>query len=191
LVAPQLAWRELADVEESARLPSAARLPDPARLEFSARLPSPARMGASCAGVASALSAVVYAALPHATPTSFGAIARCTLAAVGGGVGATALAVCLVPRLLRAEPAVRPQLARYASAASLPLTAAGLALSLPGLIASLCAIGLLGLLAYRSGSIGAEVLLGLSKPARIRTAGLTSLVTTLPALFVSLLCATR
>jgi hypothetical protein len=173
LVAPRDAWRELAE-------PS-----------VQVRLPSPALHGAAIAGLMSALGAGFCACLPHAPHTHFSAIVRCTLAAVGGGVGATALAVNLVPRILRAGPVDRPRLARYASLASLPLTAAGLAGLLPGPIASFCAISLLGLLAYRSGSIGAELLLGLSGSKRSWAAGLTSLVTTLPALLVLLLCAAR
>jgi hypothetical protein len=173
LVAPRDAWRELAE-------PS-----------VEARLPSPALHGAALAGLMSALGAGVCACLPHALHTHFSAIVRCTLAAVGGGVGATALAVNLVPRLLRAAPVERPQLARYASAATLPLTAAGLAGLLPDLTASFCAISLLGLLAYRSGSIGAELHLGLLGSERTWAAALTSLVTTLPALLVLSLCAAR
>jgi hypothetical protein len=124
---------------------------------------------------------------PQAT---FGWVLRTTLTAVGSSVGATALAVLLLPVLSHAAQTSQLRVARYASAASLPLSASGLVVLQPSWSVSLIAIALLGVLAYRSGSLGADVLLRLTGADRTRTAALTSLVATLPAFFV-VLCHAR
>jgi hypothetical protein len=97
----------------------------------------------------------------------------------------------LLPVLLHVAQASRPRFARYASVASLPLSASGLVYLQSNLTVSFIAIALLGAVAYRSGSLGADVLLRLTGADRTRTAALTSLVATLPALLVASLCAAR
>jgi hypothetical protein len=168
-VASSRAWQQLAQADDEARLPS------------------PAFHGAALGGLCSLLVACVSAMRPQAT---FGWVLRTTLTAVGSSVGATALAVLLLPVLSHAAQTSQLRVARYASAASLPLSASGLVVLQPSWTVSLIAIALLGVLAYRSGSLGADVLLRLKGADRTRTAALTSLVATLPAFFV-VLCHAR
>jgi hypothetical protein len=170
IVLPRSAWHELAAASGDARLPS------------------PAAHGAAVGGCSALVTAFASAAHGGA---NFGSVLRATLAAVGGCVGATAVAVLLVPGLLSVSEAAKPQLARYASVTSLPLAAGGLLSLLPHAVPKTIAIAALGALAYRSGSLGAQALLGLSGPSRARTAFVTALVSTLPALLAALLCAMR
>jgi hypothetical protein len=167
---PKSAWHELAAASDDARLPS------------------PAAHGAAVGGCSAIVTAFATAAHGGA---DFGSVLRATFAAVGGCVGATALAVLLVPGLLSVSEAAKPRLARYASLTSLPLAAGGLLSLLPHAVPKTIAIAALGVLAYRSGSLGAQALLGLTGPSRARTAGVTALVSTLPALLAALLCARR
>jgi hypothetical protein len=170
LLAPERAWPQLTEAE------------------VEARLPSPALHGAALAGLASGLAALVVYTQPF---HGFGSAVRCTLAAVGGSVGATALALSVVPRRLQSAGVSPVRAARYASVVSLPLAAAGAALVLPSLAASLTAIALLGALAFRSGSYGAGAFLGLHRANRTRIALMTALVSALPALLAAPLCTPR
>jgi hypothetical protein len=161
LFASSDAWRQLADPETCAFLPS------------------PALHGAALGG----LSAVIASATVCLRPgIDFSGVVRVALAATGCGVGAAALATAVVPLLLRkvhADPALG---ARYASTASLPLAASGWIVALPSKSASFIALALCCALAYRSGSLGAATLLALQGATRKRVAAWTSLVATLPAL---------
>jgi hypothetical protein len=171
IVTPKAVWHELAVASDGARLPN------------------PAVHGAAVGGCSAFFTAFVTAAHGGA---DFGSVLRATLAAVGGCVGATAAAVVFVPGLLSVSEAAKPQLARYASVTSLPLAAGGLVSLLPRTVPStIIAIALLGVLAYRSGSLGAHALLGLDGLSRARAACVTALVSTLPALLAALLCAAR
>ena len=167
---PKSAWHELASANDAVELPS------------------PAAHGAAVGGCSALLAACASAAHSGA---NFGSVLRTTLAAVGGCVGATAAAVVLVPGLITVSEAARPRLARYASVTSLPLAASGLVSLLPKTFPITIAIALLGAVAYRSGSLGAHALLGLSGSERARVASVTALVSTLPALLAALLCAVR
>ena len=129
---------------------------------------------------------------------------RCIVAAASGGLGATALALVLIPALLHRRLSARQdlvarvpnqlspeRLARYASAVSLPLAATGWIVALPTLTASYIALVLSCALAYRSGSHGARAFLGLTGLENARIAALTSLVATLPSFLAVPLNAVR
>ena len=170
LFASSYAWRQLTDAETRAFLPS------------------PALHGAALGG----LSALVAGAAVCLRPgIDFSGVVRATLAAIGCGVGAAALATAVVPLLLRRVHADRALGARYASAASLPLAASGWIVALPSRSASFIALALCCALAYRSGSLGAATLLALRGAAQKRVAAWTSLVATLPALLSALGLVTR
>lgn len=192
LFASRPAWRELGDAE------------------VEARLPSPALHGAALGGLSAwSVALAVYCrsvfelspaalraaelspAALRAAGGEFSGAVRCTLAAISGCAGATGLAVWFIPILLQRAQLDPTRAARFASVVSFPLAAGGLALCLPTLTASLTAIALLGVLAYRSGSHGAGVYLGLAKRERTRAALLTALVATLPALLAAPLCPAR
>lgn len=165
-----------------------------------ARLPSPALHGAALGGLSAwSVAFAVFCrsvfelspAVPRAAAAEFSGAVRCTLAAISGCVGATVLAVWFVPMLLQRAQIDSLRAARFASVVSFPLAAGGLALCLPSLTASFTAIALLGVLAYRSGSHGAGVYLGLATREQTRAALLTALVATLPALLAAPLCPAR
>ena len=161
LFASSDAWRQLTDAEARALLPS------------------PALHGAALGG----LSALVASALVCLRPgMNFSGVVRATLAAIGCGVGAAALATAVVPLLLRRVLVDRALAARYAAAASLPLAASGWIIALPSTTVSYIAIALCCALAYRSGSLGAATLLALHGADQRRVAASTSLIATLPAL---------
>jgi hypothetical protein len=192
IVAPATAWREIAAGDAELRLPNPVLLP------------------AAVGGLSVVLSAAASALRPEA---DFSSVVRMTLAAIGGWVGAGAAAVSLAPSLISADPALahstqsagaaddrsralrpidRSDLVRYASLTSLPLAAGGLFSLLPPRLPLNLAISAgLGLLAFRSGSLGARTLLGLRGPAQRRAAIVTALVSTLPALLAALSCAAR
>jgi hypothetical protein len=152
------------------------------------RLPNPAVHGAALGGLSALLTAIATSAHQGA---DFGHVLRHTLAAVGGCVGATAAAVLLIPSLLNVSEAHKPRFARYASVTSLPLAAGGLASLLPQALPSTIAIAALGVLAYRSGSLGARIFLNFSGIEKTRAAAVTALVSTLPGLLAAPLCAAR
>lgn len=160
LFASSDAWRQLADPETRAFLPS------------------PALHGAALGGLSAVIASAAVALRPG---IDFSGVVRVALAATGCGVGAAALATAVVPLLLRkvADPALG---ARYASTASLPLAASGWIVALPSKSASFIALALCCALAYRSGSLGAATLLALQGAKRKRLAAWTSMVATLPAL---------
>lgn len=176
LFASSDAWRELTDADPTAHLPD------------------PALHGAALGGLSAAIATLASSLGPH---NDFGNVVRCTIAALSGGVGATALTTAVVPRLLRplgfaTDEAVNPvRAARYASAASLPLAASGWITALPTLTAALTALALLAALAYRSGSVGARVLWDREGSGTMRLAIATSLVATLPSLLAAPLHAVR
>jgi hypothetical protein len=164
LFASSDAWRQLADPETRAFLPS------------------PALHGAALGGLSAAIASAAVCLRPDHPAIDFSGVVRVALAATGCGVGAAALATAVVPLLLRkvqADPALG---ARYASAASLPLAASGWIVALPSKSASFIALALCCALAYRSGSLGAATLLALQGAKQRRLAAWTSLVATLPAL---------
>jgi hypothetical protein len=201
------AWRQLTDAE------------------IETHLPSPALHGATLSG----MSAVIAALAPlservtHALSLpalrshhDFGSAVRCTIAALSGSMGATALALFVIPAVMPAllnklrgrqlsqlnhqgpvgltEPTDSMTLgraARYASTASLPLAASGWIVALPTLTASYIALALFSALAYRSGLLGARVLLGLSGFDKTLVATLTCVVATLPSLVAAPLHAVR
>jgi hypothetical protein len=169
IVAPTTAWQALAAHDDL-------------------RLPSPALHGAAVGGLSALLTAVMASQREAA---DFSHVLRHTLAAISGGVGATAAAVLLVPSLFRVSMAQQQRFARYASLTSLPLAAGGLASLLPPSIPSTIAIAVLGVLAYRSGSLGARIFLGLEGAEKTRVAAVTALVSTLPGLLAVPLCAAR
>jgi hypothetical protein len=195
IVAPAAAWREFAAEDRVARSFSAPR--------GDADWPPPILHSAAVGGVSVLLSAVAIALRPGA---HFSSVLHGSLAAISGWVGAGAAAVLLAPRLISSGTqasseggvgsgqiaAKQAQLARYASLSSLPLAAGGITSLLPPVLSlNLAIIAVLGLLAYRSGSLGARHLLGLSGPRQVRAATLTTLVSTLPALLAALSCAAR
>jgi hypothetical protein len=169
IVAPTAAWQAVAAAPDE-------------------RLPNPAMHGAALGGLSALLTAIATSAHDGA---DFGQVLRHTLAAIGGCVGATAAAVLLIPALLNVSETLKPRLARYASVTSLPLAAGGLASLVPQALASTFAIAVLGVLAYRSGSLGARIFLNLSGIERTRAAAVTALVSTLPGLLAAPLCAAR
>jgi hypothetical protein len=178
IVAPKSAWQELAR----------AHVLDTIETGEDASLPNPALHGAAvggCSALVTALATAAYGA------SNFGDVLRATLAAVSGCVGATAVAVLLVPFLVSAAQTTQPQLARYATVTSLPLAAGGLVSLLPHAVPKTLAIAALGALAYRSGSLGAHTFLGLAGAQKARAASVTALVSTLPALLTALLCTIR
>lgn len=165
LLASSDAWRQLTDADTHGALPS------------------PALHGAALGGIAATSAALCSFLRPH---IDFGNTVRCTVAALSGGLGATALALVVVPTLLQRPVSPSPvntaRAARYASAATLPLAASGCITALPSLTASYIALALFCALAYRSGSLGARVLLGLSGSRGRLVAASTTLVATLPSL---------
>jgi hypothetical protein len=201
LIASGDAWRQLTDAE------------------VETHLPSPALHGATLSG----MSAVIAALAPlservtHASALrshhDFGSAVRCTIAALSGSMGATVLALLVIPALLNKlrsqqlsqtgpiglqlqQPSdstthAHGRAARYASAASLPLAASGWIVALPTLTASYIALALFSALAYRSGLLGARVLLGLSGFDKTLVATLTCMVATLPSLVAAPLHAVR
>jgi hypothetical protein len=169
IVAPASAWHELIAVPDEA-------------------LPRPALHVAAVAGLIALATAILTAA--H-SGSDFGGVLRSTLAAIGGGVGAGALAVTFVPSLLTSEETEKKRLARYASLTALPLSTVGLVSLLPRSVPIPLAIAALSGIAYRSGSIGAHTFLGLTGPRMVRAARVTTLVSALPPLLAALLCASR
>lgn len=158
-------WRQLSDADTDAHLPS------------------PALHGAALGGVSAVLAAALWSLRPG---LDFGSTVRCIVAAVSCGVGATALALAVVPALLsrqRSTSSLCPARAsRYASVVALPLSASGFVAALPSMTAAFIALALLSALAYRSGSLGARVFLDLHGFERARVATSTCLVATLPSL---------
>jgi hypothetical protein len=130
-------------------------------------------------------------AASHSPDGDFGGVVRCTIVALSGSLGATALAITLVPTLIasilrRASDGKaivsESDAQRYASAASLPLAASGWIAAVPSLTASLTALALSCALAYRSGSLGARVFLHVKGAKTTLLALVTCLVATLPSL---------
>lgn len=184
IVASKAAWQSLAAATE----PDVLSVESGRRCAVAGglRLPSPALHGAAVGGVA-ALVAALGASL-HGR-ADFALVLRHALAAIGAGVGATAAALLLVPTLLPTNYGAH--FPRYASVTSLPLAAAGLASLLPQPTLSIIAIAALGLIAYRSGSLGARVFLNLQGSEITRAAAVTAVVSTLPGLLLVPLCAAR
>jgi hypothetical protein len=137
--------------------------------------------GAALGAVSAVLAALLWSLGSH---TDFGSVVRCTVAALSGGIGATALTTAVIPRLLGTS--VSPIAAtRFASVASLPLAASGWVVALPTLTTAFIALALACALAYRSGSLGARVFLTKTGPETTRIAVATCLVATLPSLLAA------
>jgi hypothetical protein len=116
---------------------------------------------------------------------------RTVLAALGCSVGASALAVTVVPAWLSGLNVAQKPALRYASATALPLAVSGSCVLLPHLAISLIAVALLCALAYLSGLRGAATYLALHGADKTRAAALASLAATLPALLLAPLYAVR
>jgi hypothetical protein len=168
-VAPGRAWRELAQLQDE-------------------RMPSLVWHAASLAAWTALVCALIAVGPLHA---DFSHLLRICLAAISGCLGATAACVCVIPKLRLAASLSQPQLVRYASLCSLPLAASAPVWSFTKLTVSLFAIALFAVLAYRSGSLGARIFLGLDGPAATRIAVWASLVSTLPVLLAAPLSAAR
>lgn len=170
LTASSYAWRQLTDAD------------------VNARLPSPVLHGAALGGVITVLTSLATIMRPN---LSFSDAIRAALAAMGCSVGASALALAVVPAYLRGLQVAQVPALRYASATALPLAVSGCSLLLPHLTISLTAIALLCALAYLSGLRGAATFLALQGADKTRAATLASLAPTLPALLLAPLYAMR
>jgi hypothetical protein len=170
LIASSYAWRQLTDAD------------------VESRLPSPALHGAALGGVSALLTGLATLMFPNA---SFSDSVRTALAATGSSVGASAVALAVVPASLRGLHVDQTKALRFAAAAALPLAVSGCTLLLPSLKMSFLAIGLLSAIAYRTGSLGAVAYLALHGSERTRAAMLASLVPALPALLLAPLHAVR
>ncbi|HET8932678.1 MAG TPA: hypothetical protein VFN67_04520 [Polyangiales bacterium] len=172
LTASSYAWRQLTDAD------------------VDARLPSPALHGAALGGVITVLT-MLGAMIGLRPNLHFSDAVRAALAAIGSSVGASALALLVVPAWLRGLHVAQKPALRYASTTALPLAVSGGCVLLPHLATSLIAIALLGALAYLSGLRGAAMFLSLQGSEKTRAAALASLAPTLPALLLAPLHAVR
>jgi hypothetical protein len=170
LTASSYAWRQLTDAD------------------VDARLPSPALHGAALGGVITLLTSLAASLRPS---LNFSDAVRTALAAMGSSVGASALALAIVPACLRGLHVAQKPALRYASATALPLAVSGGCVLLPHLATSLIAIAVLCALAYLSGLRGAATFLSLQGADQTRAATLASLAPTLPALLLAPLYAVR
>ncbi len=145
-------------------------------------LPSPIAH-ASVVGAGSILATMIGAAI--APGRSLVTVLASGVAAAAGYLGAAAVAVMVVPRVLEIPETVRPLGPRFASAAVLPIVASGLfnVVPIPGLGFVWTVVG--AALAAWSGWIGASALLGLEGPARRKAAVLTAALGALPPLVAS------
>lgn len=168
LTASRSAWQELTDAD--------------------VRVAGSARYSTTLGGIAALLTSLIMLLRPT---QDFGEVVRTTLAAFGSNVGATAVALAVVPACLRGLQLDQARVVRYATAAALPLAVSGCAVLLPSLASSFIAIALLSALAYLSGSRGAATFLALRGADRARVATLASLAPTLPALLLATLQALR
>jgi hypothetical protein len=172
LTASSYAWRQLTEAD----------------VRMDARLPSPVLHGAALGGVITLLTSL---ATIVRSSLNFSDAVRATLAAMGCSVGASAVALAVVPAYLRGLNVAQMSAQRYASATALPLAVSGCSLLLPRLTTSLIAIALLGALAYLSGLRGAATFLALQGADKKRAAALAGLAPTLPALLLAPLHAVR
>jgi hypothetical protein len=170
LTASSYAWRQLTDVN------------------VELRLPSPALHGAMLGGATALLTSLATLMRPN---LNFSDAVRATLAAVGSSVGASVVALAIVPAGLRGLHVAQTPALRYASATALPLAVSGCSVLFGQLTISLIAIALLCALAYLSGLRGAAMFLALQGAEKRRAATLASLAPTLPALLLAPLYAVR
>jgi len=131
--------------------------------------PLPPPVGhAATVGALSALATIVGAAIT--VGASVGGTVVHALAAVAGYVGAAVGCTSLAPMLIRLSTSSPDQVARYASAAVLPLLASGILCVVPLTVLALGWTTLGTILCARSSWIGANAMLGLSgRPRRNAT----------------------
>ena len=147
-------------------------------------LPSPMGHAAGVAAI-SVVATTIGAAM--ATGASVASVVLVMLLGVVAYVGAAAAAVTFGPKVVIAKGQSASELARFASAAVLPLAASGIFNVVPFALLGL-ACGLLGAaLTAWSAHVGASAMLGLEGPARRSAAAAITAVGLAPVLLGSLL----
>jgi len=147
-------------------------------------LPSPLAHAAGVAVVSVVATTIGAAIAVGRTPAN---VVLSMLVAIAAYVGAVATAVTFAPRLVSAPEQTAPLLARWASAAVLPIAVSGLfnvvPIALLGLAWSLFGAVICAWSAY----VGASAMLGLEGPARRGAAGTLAALGLGPVLAGSLL----